>query len=970
MMRKNSILSIFVIICSITWIVWAQDSRKERKLYDEICTQGNAGYKTFRDRYFGNKKKEFWIMFDRLVRNFDMQKQYIKILACSKFWSFFKEDTFFNNKKEDKADVEEIFTRARKDYKTNLLIKMAGLEPIDSGNIKDTIIHHTKDRNLATIVENYQRNYPRLERLIMPKDKDEVERAIEHLGVLNRNYPLDKTKLNVLENYLNLWRDLYSVGAEDYDSYSQRADACRKGKNTLGKIHTMAKDIVTFGIKNTLPSIQIKIDTLETDEKKWQAHDKLAGIIRTFENKTAPTVDDFLDTKEKINNMVSNISQLAPPLKNAVSLYLKAPNGANLTINNLYKYLQPRWNNKQKLIRFLKRLLEQDLFAELANQVKRGGESLEDVKKVCKTATDYKNFFNKNSTRWDACLSLLKEYYKAKKNNDYPSLLALYEGHPTILQSCSEVFTKWNLMSKTNAMKKYEDYFKVSAGNVLGNKRIKKRSDFIVFKNLYEGTGNRFSLEGEWQSRFDLLNKYFMAMDTGDQKEIRAATGKLQTYFPKLAASYSISMPRPIFIDSVRKNNIIYTSPRSRQSVAPGGTSAGKDYGSLKAMWNRIKEMKTEQRVREYLFNSSPIKIKPTYTARDALEQIFNMHNKWVSLQHEFSSPRLDALYLIAKMQTQADNPDKQNEIYNYIFKEFDENEFQGNQRDLFEEMRETIDNNTEYLKIRKFFQRNRNNSSLKEDRLALIDSKLDYELLTVEQQIQAYYFIGALNENIPITKVPECYYYGKAWKLMKDNDINKINALWIKDNKSVFVDQNELKAKVCKNCNLVNNNAEALHAFNNRFKYRNVEIDDFLSECLPKKHRDGNVGGNTNQKSGSTSPSTKNKEEILTFLDTMYEFVKKSSLDDPAKAAGCSSLVTTNLKGEEFVKTKDQYKDIAGIPDGYDALMNQFFYTIYHRKGRWKEKASAIIEAGNWGSEIDAKMKNIFENTKIILGE
>lgn len=594
-----------------------------------------------------------------------------------------------------------------------------------------------------------------------------------------------------------------------------------------------------------------------------------------------------------------------------------------------------------------RRLLEeQDELEELKKRIKAGGSIMNDLEKIIQMAREYKQRYNKN-TPWDACISFLEKYFKAKQENNYTALLDLYDA-PNMMTSCSAIFYKWDVMSREKVIKDFLSYFQTQTSKLLGDKGYKSEPEFKVFMHLYNQVKKYLgkTLDKEWKIRYDCLKNYFEPKTSEDKK---MAAKFLYTYFPNLAKSYSIFKPSPT-----------KSPPTSHMKEKfPSGPSKipDKDYEKLEKMWKEVKKMNTEQEVVEYILKRAELRTRGSLSAKTALDRLLKWHNQWNDLKPK-PKYRLKALAMIARLQTSADNPEKQNEIYKYLLEHYTKKELSQGDSPDWKELNATIKNNNCYLTL---YDAWKNRRTLDASMLKDIDKNLKYESLTLEQKIQAHYMLGALNENILRNEnnsgntLPVCYHYGRAYQLMNAYEISKIHLIWSK----AFIEIDKLEEKACEHCMPIKKNGKAEIEFIQEYQNKDMDLEDLIRQCqgdldLPKKKRKGH-----------TTPTESQPENILKFMDTIFTFVKTSKTVDPVMQVICRQLVQSSLSGPGFNEIIGKYKN--KIPGGYDMLMNQFFHIIYIREKKWKERAEIIIKSGLWVSDVKNKMRQILKEMKIL---
>jgi hypothetical protein len=108
------------------------------------------------------------------------------------------------------------------------------------------------------------------------------------------------------------------------------------------------------------------------------------------------------------------------------------------------------------------------------------------------------------------------------------------------------------------------------------------------------------------------------------------------------------------------------------------------------------------------------------------------------------------------------------------------------------------------------------------------MEAGLEYNFLTLEQEIQVHYMLAALYETIPETFTPLCYHYGMGFQLMEEHALPNIQLLLNK----VLIDKDKLKGQVCRNCEIVKKNESERKKFEEKYKNEYLEVDDFILFC------------------------------------------------------------------------------------------------------------------------------------------
>jgi hypothetical protein len=511
------------------------------KYYSEICTKGLEGYMRFRQTYFGNIKKDFWQYFDNLTRNLYDKKEYEKILECSEFWSHLREDEFFASDEDARADkksIDSIFSRVQEDYKNSIKEKMASLQPIDtaSGYTLEKIAKYTGDKGFARDVESYYAAYKSLQMLIFPGNYDNVSEMKSLLQKMNQYCDLNKEIRYMMSDYISQWDSYFQV--KEGQTYAQKSYASRDRRKKLINIRMIARDLNGFGINPNLSKIDKKIQEAEYEEKKWDIHHQVDITISKFENNKYSTVDDLYDTADRVSRLTGDIP-LESLLDERVQLFRRIPGKGDLSINSLEDYLDHMRRRDNIVVKVLKNEFKKKLIAKVDTDLNAGGSSLKDLWEISETAAKYERYFEESVPR-DQCILLLIKYHTAIRDDDYPSLLELYEATPSISISCKDLLDKWRVLSKQKILEKYSKYYGNLADKVLGDKGGKTELDFTNFKKVCKHARQYFPLSEEWIDRYLMLNAYFDA--PGIDYQERAAKD-LYKRFPKLAESYSLPGP-------------------------------------------------------------------------------------------------------------------------------------------------------------------------------------------------------------------------------------------------------------------------------------------------------------------------------------------------------------------------------------------------------------------------------------------
>ena len=942
----------FLIIISILIYGFTPGQVKDSE-YDEICTRGLEGYKTFRDRYDGNVKKNFWRFFDDLVRNLNNEKEFGKILACTEFWNELKYDDLFNwdeGARDDKKTIEEIFIDSIKNYKIYFEERMTLLQAIilKGENSLEKIKKYTGDAKFTQKVNQYAEDYQNIQALVPPENITEATRIKNLLAAIDRNHAIKNEVKTAVTGYADKWAAYYRIG--DGNSYTQKEAASRSRFNTLYAILVSANGIEAIDIDQKIDVISTMMSRAQNDENKWRIHKEVNAVVSNFLNMANPTLNNLYETIEDYHSTnASNIS-LEEPLYNSVIMFTDIPGRRELTLGRLENYLSPRRNGTDNIVKVLKKEFQSKLILELKSQMNAGGRSLAEVKRVKTIANTYREFFGDNLT-WGPCISSLEQYYQAKTDNDYPKLLELYTGESSIAISCANVLSRWQLMeSKEEVKEKFLEYYQTWVNKVLGDRGNKSKDGFMAFmglRNQVERYLGSDYLTGDWKTRYDNLKRYF---EPKDEKDKNAAAKNINYYFLHLAQSYNIPDPDVAFIK------------RPDTGINEGGDSgagstgtAEADYQKLEEMWTQVKKIKNDRDVVDYILNDAPLRIPGATSAKNALDELANRHQGWQDLKTTYSPKHeLMALGMIGQMQTWADNPDQQNKIYNQVIKRMTAlkiNDFSmpiDYSRMTITSLKKTINNNERYLNLL--------NGNSQGKNLQAIEKNLNFEILSWSQRIRAHYMFGELFSKSSTTHhVPPCFHYAAAWQMMDMENFSKIILYW---DTNELISKSKLEEKICLHCRKVKDAPDARQAFSGQYPKSTFKIDDLPLECLgggtsPHPAPPGTGAEKTQPKSDLIAK--KGPLDILAFLDLISKY-----LNNPQSLKGneleykqiIDIIKNKKLTPAELDDLKTKY--ISLIPREFDLDLSRFVYYIYKQPTNWQPEVMAIM-----GKQADLKIQD-----------
>ena len=635
----------------------------------------------------------------------------------------------------------------------------------------------------------------------------------------------------------------------------------------------------------------------------------------------------------------------------------------NSNIERTCKTVFDSWNLKTK-----EQVIEDflDYYNNQASVVlgDRGNKKKADFLKFSKFHEQAKKYIGKSiKEEWKSRYSLLKLFFDAKDKE-------------TKTKAAATLCTIFSDLAKSYSIKKPE--------------KVTTKSSVLPESSLKPGELKRRQTWDKWQKKFKkeykkikkFLNRRMRRNDVQNMNKLRNFLGTYKNEDNPYTEEDNeiIGEVQAKLKELEQKTNV--NTERSGLVQQKRIGSPEEDFKKLKDMWKEVEKLKMERKIVAYIRSKkAPLNASGNY-ARERLEKIFGWHNKWSDLKSKYDE--LEALAMIGRMQTFADNPDKQNEVYKHLLKRMDALNLQSINllSPLYtdftvEKVNDTINNNTLYLALHRAFknktslfraneiQKSFNNKNpytknvenildftTEEKLLYSIDSALKYNLLTLEQQIQAHYMLGKIHKwHDRREVVPLCYHFGKISQLLQENNIA------IGDIANFKIDQKEVNW--CYYCKSVKGEQSARDIFEG--KYKNVDINRLLQGCPP-----GEESEPPEDDIESEGPGAGGQMDIISFLDKMFSFVQTSK-PDPTWGTMANELLDSSLGGYQFQKVVKKYK--SKIPEKYDALMNLFFHKLYRKMPGWERAAKEIIEQGrlNWPPNVRIKIRDILNTAKRI---
>ena len=803
-------------------------------------------------------------MLVKLGEYYSGENNYKKALDCyieaDKYSSFGYKDTIGACKKlADEMEVLEIIGISRPgsnlDNKKMLERKMTYLGAIGIVEKKKwEIIDKYTETGFSEKVNIYALAYRAIQKHVLPGE-DEVKILKFLVKIIDKNHPIDIVLKNSLYEYLDHWEAYYQV-TEDSTYFQKARSDFSNGELTPGKfsetlgnknnyflkeaaslerkqqlyiVRQDASGIEVLEISQKLPEIDRMIRETENERQKWRLHKEVEEALLIFDQIKSPKLSHLYSTAEKALEKTGTTS-LESPLKERIQLLRELPPQKSMKkdIRAFVDYLIPWSNSEDKIVTFIKGKIEKLILKTLKKRlIKVGGRLPKDFEEFYNLYGKYKIIYKK-TTKWDRCISKLNSYFHALKEKNYLDLMILYDESPAITSICSKkIRKKWRLMKGYTVEGKFREYFLKHISRALEDKEPKDKVVFDYAGKLYnQSIKHRIyrELNRDQRNRYGLLYAYFYA--TGNIKKKEAAIN-LYGKYPALAGSYSI--PKPPALEAFYKENrkiLPHANISGSTSPAWRPGTLKYDYKKLEQMWHNVKFMKTEEEVVNYILRRAPIRINRARSALTALDRIYRWHRKWKGF--EYSSDEYKALDLIARMQTFADNPQKQNQIYNYLLKRYDQDIEKKSIVILSPskvEIETIIKNNDKYLEL---FNNWKKKKKIDIDALKVMDKGLKYSFLTLEQEIQAHYMLATFYEKIPGNSVHQCYHFGIARQMMEEHGISQI----LLRGKRAVIYKDRLKAKVCKPCHMVKKNQKARKEFDGKYKNAYLGLDDFVSDC------------------------------------------------------------------------------------------------------------------------------------------
>jgi hypothetical protein len=622
-----------------------------------------------------------------------------------------------------------------------------------------------------------------------------------------------------------------------------------------------------------------------------------------------------------------------------------------------------------------------------------------------KLDNDYKERFN-----------YLRNYFDAKDDSDRKVVSkSFYNKFPLLAKSYSipdyeaaerERWTKWQ-KRLLDAYTKWRNEI-TSETNTANKKRLitKLLADFPE-DNPYTEEDNK--IKDTLENYLSILSGERAKRDTGDpiQKKFgehfnnikklldknslrKQERGKIKKFYNEFKNKKTkLSQRNRKILENVEDKIIEFSSDKTPPSNKKENTPQ-QDFEILKQMWNDFESEISEANVVLSILDKKWFSSKKTFkSARDKLDYIFKLHNNWDNLA-SFKDKYI-ALELIAFMQTRADNPDRMNMIYNHIINKY------GHQLDntKLKYIQRIIKNNFIYLLLFHAWN-NKKNSEFKSIKDSLLNnnpfanstkytirrdhetyeilfsihSSLAYNLLSIEQKIQAFYFLGQLFEKLEDPKkAPPCYFYAWAYYIMENAKLDEIFLIMAGDN-SVKLKLEDLKDNACRHCNNVLSSYTSISEFSRRWS-KNTEPKKWIQKKIPDCPSNPTADDEPvedvreiEQNDDSTNSNEFHPTDgtgLSEFLDILYTFVKTGKQDSQMQPV-CEKLLGSELSGPEFQAIYKKYLQQGKIPRDYDQLMNRFFIILNLRPDGWKTTALQIIQSGTWDIAIRNKLREIFK--------
>lgn len=915
-------------------------------LYYEICTQGLEGYRKFRQQFGGKVKSKFWTYFDNLTRDFADQGKYANILACAAFWRYFKEDDLFDydeNAKADRTGIEDIFKQALDKYKEKPLQAIVQGKFLDTSGeySREQIMKFTGDKGFADNIFNYIALY-NLIKAAVPIDQKKLNLFASNWNKMKQEYTINSSLVKNMDEYIQLWQGFYKI--YEGNTYQEKASINQEKQKKLQTIKRISKNIQAFDVPSHSRAIDPMIDNASRDQSKWQAHANVEQVLNDFNALPEPTFDDLHSTIKKIKGFSMNIT-LEPQLHDRIIPFFNIP--GNPDIQWFSANLSTNWD-KNKIETVLATKFYRQLNQELERLMLAGGNQLADLAKIKKLQETYGKYFAGNIP-WSTCTNFLFSFYQEKEKKNYPAMLALYpqdtgnSGH-TMTIECKKVLQSWGIPSKEALIKEFGNYYQEKIRNVLDDMGEKNRALFLEFEKIKEGASVLGEFPVDYKDRYDLVKSYFIESHSDEEKKVAAE--KLYKSFPGLARSYHIpgSIPAQPATNS--------TTPGKTQTIS----NPDEIFSKLENLWKEIEQKKMEEDARNCLKKCSFIATDRTGNPEKTLEQLFAMNEKWSRCSSSIHQVR--ALVMIGRIATLAGYPKKQEDIYSYILKNIKPGPIIFNAKEQsppLNNLEKVICSNQRY---RKLFQYWKEKKSIALVDLEGINNKLQWSLLTVEQQIRAHYMLAQLyQEQSSNTSCPCCYHYGSINRLFKELHVDQVMLLWSDEGirKRTIIVREEMKDNANKFCRSIKGSTWEMNKFKEKYKNKIQDIEAFIwaSLYLEIQYNETLATGN------GVQPG--NSDDLIQFLDYLFRLIKNSQGDNPEFDSMYRELIRSS---RDFLTIRNKYKGKLNIPDTYTSQMNFFFSVLLERNNntKWAETAQSIINEANWKEEIKQKMGNFLQ--------
>jgi hypothetical protein len=518
--------------------------------------------------YYKDVRRFYVIMLEKAARYYYQQWEFNQAKKCyikankysvSQFSSQIEQCQRSHVKKKFMDRIGLKYKNSNSQHIQRLKKKMAQLVPISFMNREEPeIIEELTNETFSSKVRLYVDLYENISKKI-PPTADTIESTLHLFTQIHQNHPISQKIKNLIDNYLYQWNVYHHI--HDGFSYEEKESAHRKRLGVLQTILRLSKTIVPFNIHINVQNLIPLIKAAETGKLKWSLHNQIRQEILRFDEDEDFLLDNLYLTADHIKLLLQQCTPESP-LKEKANRFALLPDRHSLTIDNLKKYLEPRWNLSLKEIPILKNEFARQLTTHIKTAIYSGGRTLDDLKIPLDLSTTYLSFFQKQ-TPWHQCILWMEKYFNFIKQHDYISLMNLYK--PNTHNTCSGIFVNWNLFPKEKVKKLFCQALNRRADIVLLQPNKKSKQDFIDFSDLYSIA--HCPLNSNHYERFRRLFNYFKA---DSPKSRNKAAVHLEKYFPKLAKSYDISytktVPKPTEEEIFTRKSLTKQQPESQNS--------------------------------------------------------------------------------------------------------------------------------------------------------------------------------------------------------------------------------------------------------------------------------------------------------------------------------------------------------------------------------------------------------------------